>query len=157
MDQSSSALENLRRHVTNLCEDEKARIEILEMPAQTLFLHSEPSDIVVAGIGVNLMINILDGLFPQGLGEHRLILAPQKNSLPLRAYLRQRGFRLFDETVVKEKGRYREILVIEKDGEEVELMGNRFGNEKDGIARDFHEHFVTFHRTILRQRSEVKP
>ena len=70
---------------------------------------------VIAGMGGKLVISIIDAadVFEPG---YKLILSPQSDVREVRLYLLERGFRLLDEDMICEDGKYYNIICAEFDG-----------------------------------------
>jgi len=101
---------------------------------------------------VQTTLSILDQIFPQGLGGHRLILAPQQKSLDLRLFLRQRGYKLYDEIVIMEKRRFREILILEQEGEDISSFGEKILERQDPLSQAFKSYLETYYEAIRKSR-----
>ena len=152
VDQSANALRAVHEHCETLEASEQARTQIRVSPGELLDLSGfGPSDFVIAGVGVTTIVSIISALFPETLGQNRLILSPQQDSLPLRWYLRDRGFGLVEEHVVLERGRYREMLVIEAKGAEV---GEAFVSEEDEEARAYQRWLEAYRQTIAERKAK---
>ena len=67
---------------------------------------------VIAGMGGKLVISIIDAadVFEPG---YKLILSPQSDVREVRLYLLERGFRLLDEDMICEDGKYYNIICAE--------------------------------------------
>ena len=70
---------------------------------------------VIAGMGGKLVISIIDAadVFEPG---YKLILSPQSDVREVRLYLLERGFRLLDEDMICEDGKYYNIICAEFEG-----------------------------------------
>ncbi|MBR1674720.1 MAG: SAM-dependent methyltransferase [Eubacterium sp.] len=73
---------------------------------------AETDAAVIAGMGGRLIISIIDGadVFVPG---YRLILSPQSDVPEVRLYLLEHGFRLMDEDMIEEDGKYYNIIWAE--------------------------------------------
>lgn len=135
VDQSPPAIQAVFAGVSRLNPADRARTEILVCPGELVDISSErAADFVIAGVGVTTVASIVSALFPKVLGEHRLILSPHQDSTPLRWFLRDKGFRLQSESVVKERGRYREMIVVESNGD---VIGEVYANSSDELSREY--------------------
>ncbi len=137
IDQSPRVMQKLQGNLLHRGLASEPRIKLQTLPAEQLTLPFESCDIVIAGVGVQTMIDIMAAIFSEGLSQHRLILGCQQKTQELRFYLRRRGFKLVDEDVVLENGRFREILVLEGQGEEVTLYGERYRQRSDTTSKAF--------------------
>lgn len=151
VDQSPNALISVREHILSLSDTDRLRVEVHAIPGELIDLDGETSaDFIIAGVGVTTIVSIVAALFPEGLGSHRLILSPQQDSLPLRWFLREKGLKLAHESVVEERGRYREILHIGAEGVDV---GEEFLADDDKAAKDYREHMRKYREQIAGEKS----
>ncbi len=135
VDQSENALKALHSAIALLEPSEQCRVEVVAKAAEPIDVSPYKSaDFIIAGVGVTTIVSIISALFPNGLGEHQLILSPQQDSLPLRWYLKEKGYGLLDEIAVEERGRFREILHIGAKGRPIE---EDFQNESDACSRRY--------------------
>ncbi len=75
-----------------------------------------PDNIVIAGMGGEMITSILEASgYPQK-SRCRLVLAPQSMQDVLRRYLCENGFSILDETVVFDGGKYYQILSAQYTG-----------------------------------------
>lgn len=150
VDQSSPAIQTVFDGVARLREVDRKRTEILVCPGELVDLGDERSaDIVIAGVGVTTVASIVAALFPGELGDHRLILSPHQDSTPLRWFLRDKGFRLQSESVVKERGRYREMIVIEAQGAEIPEI---YSNAEDELSREYIAWLAAYRKMIAKSK-----
>ncbi|RZA11377.1 MAG: hypothetical protein EOP10_33170 [Proteobacteria bacterium] len=157
VDQSENALKALRLELRVLPNDLQSKAFVHCMPAEDCVLLDQPSDFIIAGVGIQTCISIISAVFPQGLGQHRLIIAPQQKSQVLRKFLMDRNFRLFDETVTVERQRFREIIVVESEGDTIDLYGHRFRTRTDAESLAFVRHLDQYYAEISKKKSiEVK-
>ncbi|RYF50344.1 MAG: methyltransferase domain-containing protein [Cytophagaceae bacterium] len=101
VDQSERALAAVRESLKDLDPSLAARAKVLCTAAETIVVPESPSDFIIAGVGTHTVISIIDHLFSKDLSTHRLILAPQQKSQPLRRYLQKKGWGLVDEHVAE--------------------------------------------------------
>ncbi len=148
VDQSEEALRALREAIPLLPAEEQRKTEVICSSAEALSLPDEASDVIIAGVGIQTTIAIIAALVPDDLRNHRLILAPQQASEALREYLRKRGWGLIAERVVEERGRFREVIVIEKSGKEVSAYGESFADQDDPVARRFAKHSARYYERL---------
>ena len=82
--------------------------------------------IVIAGMGAELIISILEKTLNNANNLKRLILAPNCDYDVLRRYIIQ-YFKIVDEDIVYDKNHYYEIIVLEKGKEEYSQLDILFG------------------------------
>jgi tRNA (adenine22-N1)-methyltransferase len=148
VDQSENALQAIRSELKLLPPDLQSKARVHCMPAERCVNLDEPSDFIIAGVGISTCISIISELFPAGLANHRLILAPQQKSQVLRKFLIEKDFRLVDETVTIERQRFREIIVVEAKGEAIDLYGHRFRSRLDADSKAFVQHLTDYYKVI---------
>ncbi len=68
---------------------------------------------VIAGMGGNLIIDIIKESILKARGADFLVLQPMKNQKELRKFLNENSFSIVDEIVVKEDHRYYQIIKVE--------------------------------------------
>ena len=100
----------------------------------------EADCILIAGMGGETIISILEGAVWLRGGEHRLLLQPQSRQELLRTWLTEHGFCILREHLVLDKGTIYNILMVEA-GEsarlsEVERVGG-VGLEDDPLYGDY--------------------
>ena len=100
-----------------------------------------PTDVLILGMGGELIIRILtDSPFPKE-GARRLILQPMTHPEVVRAYLGREGYAIVDERLIKEDKIY-QILCAEYTGEREEytaleaLVGKKNLASPDGVTRE---------------------
>ncbi|MCR5670521.1 MAG: class I SAM-dependent methyltransferase [Butyrivibrio sp.] len=76
----------------------------------------EADAIVVAGMGGMLMMEILEKRDLQELGIKRAVLQPQSDICRFRQYLRDKGYRILDEKIVYEDGKYYFPMLVDTEG-----------------------------------------
>lgn len=79
-----------------------------------------PDDIMICGMGGELIAEILDKSNYVKNGNVNLILQPMTSAKELREYL-QNGFFIYDETVVFEDGKFYQIICAKYDGQKHEF------------------------------------
>ncbi|MDQ3230415.1 MAG: tRNA (adenine(22)-N(1))-methyltransferase TrmK [Pseudobdellovibrionaceae bacterium] len=156
VDQSTNALravwETLRER--NLMDD--PRIQVITGVAEQLQIGDRPSDFVIAGVGIRTIVTITRTLFPKGLGPHRLIVCPEKNSLELRSFLKSQAYGLVAEDVVMEASRFREIIVLEEKGGPIHLLGEGYADRADPHVQNFVASLRAWHASVTKKR-EARP
>lgn len=153
VDQSENALKAIRKDLSQLSEDLRSKAFVHCMPAEKCVDLDAPGDFIIAGVGIQTCMAIIAALFPHGLGPHRLILAPQQKSQLLRKFLMNRNYRLFDESVTVERKRFREIIVVESEGEKIDLYGHRFRSRGDTDSIAFVQHLDEYYAKIRQKKT----
>ena len=82
--------------------------------------------IVIAGMGAELVISILEKTLNNAKNLKRLILAPNCDYDILRTYIKG-SFKIVDEDIIYDKNHYYEIIVLEKGMEEYSDIDLLFG------------------------------
>lgn len=101
-----------------------------------------PNDILICGMGGELIAEIIDKCDYLKNNEINLILQPMTSIAELRSYLKN-GFSVFDEEIVFEDGKYYQIICAKYDGKnhiynEIELEIGKINLEKRGqVFSDF--------------------
>jgi tRNA (adenine22-N1)-methyltransferase len=152
VDQSATVILRLRERLAPFREQLGKDFLIWQAKAEEVPHPARTSDFVLAGVGIPCAIRILNALFPDGMGVHRLIIAPQQKTPPLRAYLRDRGYRLISEEVLLERGRFREILVLAADGQEIAPQAEAYAERADPLAQAFVRYLSADQENIARSR-----
>lgn len=102
----------------------------------------EVDAIIIAGMGGMLIIDILQDDLELVKGVGLLILQPQLDVAPLRKYLHSIEFKIIDEKMLYEDGKYYTIIIakpgkenayIEKDY----LFGKKLIEAKDSVLKDY--------------------
>ncbi len=155
VDQSANALRALHAELNSRKLTNDPRIKVRVCSGESIVLRQQPCDIIVAGVGNRTIVTILDKLCPKGLGQHRWILCPEKNSRELRCYLQDKGYGLVAEDVVMDAGRFREILVVEARGAPIHMMGEGFEQRSEPIFQNFVASLRTWHAGIDKKREEA--
>jgi tRNA (adenine22-N1)-methyltransferase len=89
------------------------KIKVLNQKGQYLEISKNIKKIIfIAGMGGKEIIDILDHMKPQLSVEDSVIISPHKNILELRKYLLESEFRLKDESVISESGRFYQVLCL---------------------------------------------
>ena len=107
----------------------------------------EPTDILVLGMGGELIVHILDGAPWLKNEGRRLILQPMTHPEVVRRYLAENGFEIVDECLVEE-GKIYQIIVAEYIGQAYELdalallIGKKNLDRGDALTRATCQRFV---------------
>ena len=92
----------------------RAKTHIEEENAGEVVLHELPQDdvdsIVIAGMGGDLVVRILEQDFDKLANVKELILSPQSHLERVRHFLNDHGFRILEEEFLKEDGKYYVVI-----------------------------------------------
>ncbi|MFS1663511.1 tRNA (adenine(22)-N(1))-methyltransferase [Streptococcus sp. zg-JUN1979] len=83
--------------------------------------------ITICGMGGRLITEILAAGLPKLKGVERLILQANNREDDLRVWLSQQDFQIVDEMIIKEHGKYYEIMVVEHGQMQLDDKDVRFG------------------------------
>lgn len=75
-------------------------------------LHPSMDTIVIAGMGGELIVEILDECLCVAKKMKKIILEPNIREYELRKYLSTHSFTFLDEKIVSDKGKYYEIMIV---------------------------------------------
>ncbi len=70
----------------------------------------EADALVIAGMGGSLIANILATSIEIAKSTKRIVMQPMRGTADLRFYLHHSGFRILDERIVREAGRYYQLI-----------------------------------------------
>ena len=145
------ALANVRNHSLT------KKISVLHTPGLCGVEKFSPTDIVICGMGGELIASIInDASFTKDTSV-RLVLQPMTHSEILRKYLLDNGFKIIDEKLAKEEKIY-EIICAEYTGEgeeysEAELLIGKKNIERGG---ELLGELLSHHLTILKRIANAK-
>lgn len=86
------------------------RIEVRLCPGLSAYREGEVDTILISGMGGMLVKDILSDGIKVVEKADTLILEPQSDLRVVRAYLREIGFEIVDEDMIKESGKYYQII-----------------------------------------------
>ena len=120
MDLRTGPLERAREHITAYGLED--RIETRLSDGVSALAENEADSIVVAGMGGELVIHILETGKAVCKSAKELILQPQSEIDEVRKYLRENGYQIADEDMVEEEQKYYPMMrvVQQEDGEKSE-------------------------------------
>ena len=119
------------------------------------------SDIVICGMGGELIASIIAASdYPKKSGV-RLIMQPMTHSADLRRYLAESGFRILDESLSEDDGRIYECIAAEYDGEKRTVTDAEAELGKANIERSVNDplvvrHLISSYITVMRQIDGMK-
>lgn len=150
MDVRSGPLERAQAHVREYEERERARRQdVWAVPIHLRLSDGlkelkpgEADTVIIAGMGGELIIKILDE------GRHvwdsvkQFVLSPQSDLDKVRRYLAAHGFAIEDEAMVKDEGKYYTVMSVKRGFMEYEsqahyLFGKILIDKKDVILREY--------------------
>ena len=136
-------LERARKNIKQYgCADQ---IEVRRSDGIQELKCGEADTILCAGMGGRLMIRILSESMQTARAADEWILQPQSEILPVRRYIRESGYRIAEEAMCTEDGKYYTAIHAVK-AEEIpdpsdDRLGDRFGrpllNRRDPVLRQF--------------------
>ena len=134
----------------------KSKIFIHHQSGQEIQLAPLSNLIFIAGMGGKEIHEILLSLIPQMKPDTRLVISPHRNILEVRAFLHQSIYRLENEFLVMEGGRYYQVITLNLDmrSPRVSLYGDslwrgplgngyldqqllHFKEHRDGLGRSY--------------------
>ena len=110
-DLRSGPLENAKATVRDL--NLSGRIEIRQSDGLNNISPDEADDIIICGMGGNLITDILSRAVWLKDIKYRLILQPQSHAYDLREFLFINGFNIINETGVRSEGRVYTVIAAE--------------------------------------------
>ena len=145
MDVKSGPLQRARANIREMGLSKQ--IEVRQGDGFSAMRPGEAQSGILAGMGGPLMIRILESGSEQVAFLDELILSPQSEIAKVRAYIRERNFRIEEEVMVKEDGKYYTVMKIRTDGpalpaeagfEEAEdLYGGCLLRRRDAVLAEF--------------------
>ena len=121
-------------------------------------LHFKPnSQIVLAGVGNHLIAKVLKNINRKS--NYRIILGIQKRSIELRQQLATGNWLMESEHLVKEQGRFREVLILSQTGGRIPPIG-LFSDSPNLLRREFYSdlsnHLSVVQSVPLETKNSVK-
>lgn len=114
----------------------------------------EVDDVIIAGMGGLLMIEIIKEDFEKVKNLKKLILQPMQAQSELRKYLYENGFEISDEKIIYEDKKYFEIIVAEYTGKLKEIDHIFYEIpyypyiRKDNIIKDYLNNRIQYSKVI---------
>lgn len=96
-----------------------SRIKTRQSDGMRQLKPSEAESVVIAGMGGGLVIKILEDVKEQDLGIKEWILQPQSELKKVREYLNESGYRIVDETMILDEGKFYPMMKAIKGKQEV--------------------------------------
>ncbi len=94
----------------------------------------KPDTVVIAGMGGNLISDILDASDYIRKSACRLVLQPMTKSYDLRKYLSENGFCIMAEDLCEDEGRIYQIIAAEYTGKKYELSDTELTLGRDNMT-----------------------
>lgn len=162
MDVNKGPLERAKANIrTNGLED---RIKTRLSDGLMKLKKDEADTVVIAGMGGNLIIKILDEGEEILKSVKELVLSPQSELPLVRKYLYDKGYSIIEETILKEDGKYYVVMkTIRKKQELFEEVFFCYGEyllkRADPILKEFllkeERSFYNIEKELLKQNSEA--
>lgn len=117
------------------------RIEVRTCDGLSGISPDEVDDIIIAGMGGDVMMSILSAASWVKNSRYRLILQPMTKAEKLRRWLFENGFEIISETAVTDSGRSYTIMLCGFDGiirhpSDVDVYAGRLLFDRSAAARD---------------------
>ena len=154
MDVRKGPLERAKEHIAEYHLED--RIETRLSDGAEKLQPGEADAVVIAGMGGELIIHILEG------GKHlwdsvqQWVLSPQSDLLKVRRYLRENGFAISREMMVEEDGKYYTVMnvvrgTMELVSEAYECYGTCLIRDQNPVLREYLEKEERQLKKILEQ------
>lgn len=124
MDLRTGPLERAREHITAYGLED--RIETRLSDGVSALAENEADSIVVAGMGGELVIHILETGKAVCKSAKELILQPQSEIDEVRKYLRENGYQIADEDMVEEEQKYYPMMRVIPQEENAEKLATEY-------------------------------
>lgn len=115
-----------------------SRIKTRQSDGMRQLKPSEAESVVIAGIGGGLVIKILEDVKEQDLGIKEWILQPQSELKKVREYLNESGYRIVDEMMILDEGKFYPMMKAIKGKQEV-----------------YHEEELSYGKLLLKNRNPI--
>ena len=111
IDRSPSVIATLKERCQIYLEPDSRRM-IMCMNGSDLQPVSGPATIVIAGVGGQTIVDILEGIYCDRPLEQRLLLGPHRGEAKLLDWLSEQGWEIQQRKLVIEKGREHSLLQV---------------------------------------------
>lgn len=112
---------------------------------------------VLAGIGDDLTIKILNNLIPNLKENDEIILNCHKNITLLRKFLMDKNFKLLEERLVEDKSQFYELIKVDmQSSSDVSQYGENFWNENIDISRRYLENRICYAKNRINFHVKAK-
>ncbi len=112
-----------------------SKIKVVCCPGLDAVPEFAPDNIVIAGMGGEMIASILAASEYPKESKCRLVLQPQSMQDVLRRYLSENGFEITDEAVVLDGGKYYQLLAAKYTGKAVEMTDAEYKLGKLNLSR----------------------
>lgn len=148
IDRVPSIISNLSKKLEVTDIPSRRKIRVLCEDAAKNPRHFSNSTIIIAGIGESTGIKILDNY--TFLDNCELILSIHSDNYDLRQYLIQRKFKVMSECIVKEKGKFYEIIKLSPSiGKEVSPVGEDMWSNENPESQELLSLKVAYLEKVL--------
>lgn len=128
------AQENIRKY--NL--EDKITLEKADGVSK---INDEVDTVVIAGMGTSTINDIINNDLKKLKNVKKIILSSHTSSFELRENMNKKGFKIIDEAVVFDKGKYYEIIVYSNGYEKLSKLDMKYGpiisKRKDEITKAY--------------------
>ena len=114
VDPSELVIKQLKHNIDSYITKSNLLISIHHEKGEALSVTTSSNLFLIAGMGGKTIKDILEHLKTQP-HVSRVVISPHKNILDLRRYLEESAYRLEDEVVVFEEGRFYQVLALTLD------------------------------------------
>ena len=113
--------------------------------------------VIIAGVGGDLTAELVENLL-QNNSQHQIdfILCPVRQHFRLRQAMKALGLKLIDETLIKERNLFYEIIHIGKSGEEIHNCGSRMWDLQQQAHCDYLEQKIQHYSQAMRSNHASK-
>ena len=128
------AKENIKKH--NL--EDKIKLEKADGVSK---INDEVDIVVIAGMGTSTINDIINNDLEKLKNVKKIIISSHTSSFELRENMNKKGFKIIDEVVVFDKGKYYEIIVYSNGYERLSKLDMEYGpiisKRKDEITKAY--------------------
>ena len=104
-------------------------------------INDEVDTVVIAGMGTSTINDIINNDLKKLKNEKKIIISSHTSSFELRENMNKKGFKIIDEAVVFDKGKYYEIIVYSNGYEKLSKLDMKYGpiisKRKDEITKAY--------------------
>lgn len=152
-DISEKSLNKAIENFNSNCQDKRAYFRVGN--GLNTLLPSEVDEIIIAGIGGNLIIDILSNDINKTFSYKEFILQPRNNSGKLRNWLVINGFSIDKEVLAKE-GKFVNEIIVASPFDQIDKANSKFIPDSDDIRWEFPETFRNCDYELLKEKVDWK-